>query len=204
MKWLRCAVLLGLMLSVSGALAADQDKKADPTAAITSSDWYPLAVGNEWNYTGAMKFTMRVAKHEKVGDVMCARLEMIVDNQVKSFEHLGVTSDGIYRYTHSGRKTEPPVRILKLPPKAGETWDVNTKVGADMIKGAFKLSEEEAKVPAGSYKAMVVTADDLDANGTRISFKSYYAKDVGMVKQDLEVSGQKALIELEKFTSAKK
>lgn len=208
MKWLRSTLLVALILGLSSfqARAQEKDKDKEKVEKITESPYYPLAVGNTWNYKlGEMKFTMKVTKHEPVDKVLCARVELVVDNSVKAFEHIGVTTDGIYRYSYEGKKTEPPVRILKLPFKAGETWEVNAKVGGEVLKGMLKSGQEEVKVPSGTYpKAATSTADDFDANGTKMAFKYFFAENVGMVKQELDVNGQKAIIELEKFEPAKK
>ncbi len=48
-------------------------------------------------------------------------------------------------------------------------------------------------------KAVTVRCDDLEANGARYSFATYYAKDKGMVKQVSEAGGLKVVIELEKY-----
>lgn len=211
MNRLRTSMLVALILALSSFHARAEDKakgkeKAEKAETIKASDYYPMAVGNTWNYKlGDMKFSMKITKHEMVDKVLCARVEMIVDNSVKAFEHIGVTPDGIYRFSYEGKKTEPPVRILKLPPKAGDSWEVNAKVGGEVLKGVLKGGEEDVKVPAGNYpKAVTSTADDFDANGTKMAFKYFFAKDVGMVKQELDVNGQKAIIELEKFEPGKK
>jgi len=199
MKFSRLALALVLFVAVAGLSAVGQEKDQ-----FRESPYYPLQVGNTWNYKlGDMKFTMRVAKHEKVGEALCARVEMSIDGKVQAYEHIAVTADGIYRHSFEGKKAEPPVRFLKLPPKKGETWEVNSKVGGESLKGTFKAGEEDnVKVPAGTYKTVTSATDDLDANGTKISFKYYFAENVGMVKQDLDIAGQKAVIELEKYEPA--
>src|SRR4051794_33455132 len=168
---------------------AEKQDKGEKQEKVGETPYYPLAIGNTWHYKlGDMSFTMRVAKHELVDKAMCARVELIVDNKIKAFEHIGVKSDGVYRYSYDGKKTEPPACILKLPPKAGETWEINAKVGGETLKGNLKEAMEDIKVPAGSFKTVTVAADDFDANNTRISFKYYFAEKTGMVKQDLNVN----------------
>ena len=56
----------------------------------------------------------------------------------------------------------------------------------------------------GMYeKCATSTAEDFDANGTKMGFKYFFAPKVGMVKQELDIQGQKATIELEKFEPGK-
>ena len=226
MKSLSYAALAGLVLLAGAAAGLAQEKleKAIPRRARLNRDvpaagsaqvkleqttYYPLAVGTSWEYkAGDSKYTLRVTKHEKVGDTPCARVEMIVKEKDKdkavSFEHVAVAKDGVSRYSFEGKEAKPPVLFLKLPPKKDETWKVDSKVGGESVKGTFKnTGEEDVKVPAGSYKAVVVASQDLEANGVKMSVTYYFAEKVGMVKQVVEVSGQKIIIELEKYDPGK-
>jgi hypothetical protein len=169
--------------------------------------------GNTWTYkVGDKKFKLRIAKHEKVGDVNCARVEMLEEDAVKSSELIGVTDKGVCRFKFEDKDAAPPILFLKLPPKSGETWKVDSTVGktdkapGETLKGTFKLGEEkEVAVPAGKYANVVTSgSEDLDANGQKIGFTYYFAKDVGMVKQVIDLGGQKVTIELEKFEPAAK
>lgn len=202
MKSLACAALAGALLLSGAGPGRAQDK-------METTPYYPLAVGTTWEYkAGDNKYTVKVTKHEKVkadkGEVLCARLELFVKDKSQTFEHVAVTKDGVYRYTFEGKEAAPPVLFLKLPPKKDETWKVESKVVGEAVKGTFKNNgEEEVKVPAGSYKAWVVTSQDLDANGVKMSVTYYFAEKVGMVKQLVEVSGQKVVVELEKFEPGK-
>jgi hypothetical protein len=205
MKSLACAALAGpLLLALAGAARA-QDK-------METTPYYPLAVGTTWEYrVGDNKFTLKVTKHEKVGNVLCARVEYLVKDKdkgaekVQSFEHISVSKDGVTRNSQEGKEITPPVLFLKLPPKKDETWKVDSKTaGGETIKGTFKNNgEEEVKVPAGSYKAVVVASQDLEANGVKMSVTYYFAEKVGIVKQLIEVAGQKVVVELEKYEAGK-
>ncbi|HZY85237.1 MAG TPA: hypothetical protein VFE78_10435 [Gemmataceae bacterium] len=198
MKSLSCAALaLSLLLARASAGFAQEKMETTP--------YYPLAVGATWEYkVGESKFTMKVTKHEKVGNVLCARLEMLKDNKPQSFEHVSVTKDGVCRNTFEDKEAMPPVLFFKLPPKKDQSWNVDSKAGGASIKGTFKdAGEEDVKVPAGSYKAVVVASQDLEANGVKMSITYYFAKDVGMVKQVVEIAGQKVIVELEKYEAGK-
>lgn len=193
----------------------DKDKAAPPdkpAETIKDSPFYPLAVGNAWNYkVGEQRFILKVAKHEKVGDVLCARVEMTVDGKVTSHEHIAVTGDGVVRIAFDDKRAEPPVLFLKLPFAKDATWKINSTVGktdkekGETVSGTFKEGEDKkVTVPAGAYEAVTSSTDDLDANGMKLAFTYYFVKDVGMVKQVIDVAGQKVVIELEKFEAAKK
>jgi hypothetical protein len=197
--------------SLSGvvlALAAFQDPT--PPSTTTASKFYPLAVGNTWEYktttTGEGKdaatgtFTLNVAKEEDVAGVKCMRVEMSISDKVVAYEHVRVTEDGIYRHSFSGTQPTKPVRFFKLPPKAGETWTVETDALGETLKGTFTMGEEEVTVGEKTYKAFKSTSENTDASGLKFTTTYYFAEGVGMVKQVLKVGTQETVIELQKFT----
>jgi hypothetical protein len=199
MMRLQIGATLTLALAAATAAAAADDLKSSP--------YYPLKVGAAWSYkAGDGKFTLRVAKTEKVKDDVCARVEYVRESKAEGSELIAVKDDGVFRFAFDDKTAEPPLLFLKLPPKKGETWKVESKVKGkteETIKGTFKSGEEEVKVPAGNYKCIVVSCDDLDANGMKMAVTCYYAENVGLVKQVIEAAGQKTVIELEKYEPAK-
>jgi hypothetical protein len=217
MKRLMCVLLAGASVALALAPALHgQDK-------LPESAYYPVQVGTTWHYkVGEGKFSTRVTKHEKVGDVLTARLETSKDGKVIAVEHVGVGAEGVVRHDiedNSGQQAlretlVPPILILKVPPKSGETWKVDSKgqvpasvqggVGGPRVyRGTFKLGEEEVKVPAGTYKAVRVASQDLEANGLKPTVTTYYAEGVGMVKQVIQEGEVKIITELEKFEPGK-
>src|SRR5579885_1199326 len=131
-------VIACLLFSFAVVELAAQEK-------LNETPYYPLKVGSTWHYrAGESKFTIRVAGHEKVGDVTCALLETIREGKVVGSEHLAVTADGVYRYDFTlpqsqsdpkdktktvkqpvKQSLKPPILILKLPPKSGDGWKVD-------------------------------------------------------------------------------
>ncbi len=198
-------LLLASLFFVAAFTVAAEDKMAQ-------TPYYPLAVGNTWHYKlrDGSKFVMKVAAHEKVGSVMCAKVELVTNNvagdvkKTPPAEDLSVTADGVYRYSFGGVTPDHPILVLKLPLKAGATWTVQSKALGDTLKGVYKVGpEEEITVPAGKYKAFPVTTDDLDAAGIKVSEKRYYASGVGLIYQEIKIGEQKTIAELEKFESGK-
>jgi hypothetical protein len=204
-RLVRLSFALPLLLGAAASLAA-QDKLAE-------TPYYPLHVGTTWHYkAGERKITIRVAKHEKVGETLCALLEVLRDDKVVASEHLAVTSEGVYRHDQtskdkSGKATtetlKPPFLVLKLPPKKGDKWQVDSQADGKPIRGTFQVAEEEVKVPAGTYKAFVVVGQDLEISGLRSSFATYYSSGVGMVKQVIQVGNTRTEFELTKFEAGK-
>jgi hypothetical protein len=186
---------------------------------LKQTPYYPLQVGTTWHYrAGESKFTIRVARHEKVGETLCALLDTTRDGKVVGSEHLAVSSDGIYRHdltspqlqsapndktkkvkTLVKQTLKPPILILKLPPKNGDGWKIDSKGDGKTFRGNFQLTEQEVTVPAGTYKTFRVASQDLEVNSLKPNIRTYFAQGVGMVKQIIEMGDAKVEIELEKF-----
>jgi hypothetical protein len=206
--FLRLLLAFPLLVFAATELAAQ--------AKLRETPYYPLRVGTIWHYrAGDGKFTIQVARHEKVGETLCAVLETKRNGKVVGSEHLAVASDGIYRHTltlpSSSAKPEneknqltikPPLLLLKLPPEEGDSWKIGSKADDKTFRGSFEVGEQEITVPAGTYKTTRVTSQDLEVNALKAGITTFYAEGVGMVKQIIEVGDVKVEIELEKFIVA--
>jgi hypothetical protein len=167
--------------------------------------YYPLKVGNQWTYKlpAGQEIVVKVAKEEKVDDAMCVKLESLVNGMVVASEHLAAKADGIYRYTGNGMKVDPPVLVLKLPAKAGETWKIDSKLAGQSLQGSFTTGEDTVAVPAGKYKTITVKTSDMKIGDATIASTIWFAPGVGMVKQIADIAGKKVVLELEKFEPGK-
>ena len=229
MKRLSSAVLASaLLLLAQGpieALGLALRAPAPAGAQVASTPYYPLAVGNTWHCkVGQNKYTVKVTKFETVGKagrdgkgVLCARLEMSMNNKPISFEHLAVFNKALCRFSFgvppkARGESEilnlavPPIPILQVPPKAGgKAWLVESKVGKQIVKAKFTPCEKEVEVsvPAGSYKnAFSVTSEDLAINGVDLKLTYYFVENVGLVKLTIGLEKQQVVFELEKFEKA--
>jgi hypothetical protein len=208
-------LLACLLVSLAAVELTAQEK-------LKEMSFYPLKVGTTWHYrAGESKFTIRVARHEKVGDTLCALLETTRDGKVVGSEHLAVTGDGIYRHDLTSPQVQsdpndknkklktlvkqtlkPPILILKLPPRNGDGWKIDSKGDGKTFRGNFLVAEQEVTVPAGTYKTFRVASQDLEVNSLKPNITTYFAQGVGMVKQIIEMGDAKIEIELEKFSEA--
>lgn len=190
-----------LLAGLSGAVAAAADEK------MPASTYYPLSVGDTWTYrAGDNRFQLKVTEVKTVDGKPRAKVELLVSGKPVSFEHVGITKDGVVRYTFEGKEAKPPIEFLKLPPKADTSWKIDSEVidpkgGKLPVKGSLKVGkEEDVTVPAGKFRAITVSGQDIDANGVKVQKLTYYfVERLGMVKQVIELDNQKINIELEKF-----
>lgn len=224
-----CVVALSPLLW----LVVTPGRSADDVKLARTSVYFPLEVGTTWHYrAGDARFKVTVAKHEKVGDVVAAKLEtygekdkLLSDEYVAIVEDVSktaVTPFHVVRVKSKSDAVTPPLPFLKLPrdekekdrEKAwkglkGASWNVASKVGGKDVKGVFEISsiDEVVKVPAGSYRSVVVKGKNLEVLGNKLELTYQFAEDVGMVKQTMEIgegnSRQKVVVELEKFEKGK-
>jgi len=199
------------LLILAAALAA---RAADPV-------YYPLAVGNAWEYklqsalrTASMTATL--SKTEKIDDVELFVLEGKIDGALVASEHLRATTEGVFRHRHTvfdaGKAgapqvaiVVPPFKLFAYPAKEDGTWkgELTTndpKEGAKKTEFTATSAPEEVTVPAGTYKTIRVKFE-LPAEKSEITY--WFAENVGFVKQVIKTPDLEATLTLEKFTPAK-
>jgi hypothetical protein len=196
----------GILLSVAMALVGGASLFAADDE--TTPDYYPLKVGTKWHYelnANGNKMTVinAIAKVEDIDGKSLSRLETTIDDQVKATEHLTVTDKGVFRHRIKGIAITPPVCLLKFPVKDGESWNSDLKIGEEQVSFKAKAGkEEEVTVPAGKYKA-VTSELEVTASGVNVKTRYWFAKDVGVVKQTIEVNNTNVEMELSKFEKGK-
>lgn len=191
-------------VAISAPLYAQGDKDAPDKGADAKATYFPLAPGWKWTYEyPGGKFSMEITKTEKVGDHLSAsRLETIKEGKTKLYEHVIKTEEGICRVSVQGHEAKPPVCFLKVVEEGGEKkWTFESKIADQDIKGEFTYEGEvDVEVPKGKYKAIKITSSTVDIAKQPVVISYYFAKDVGMVKQDIRVGGKLTEIKLADFT----
>lgn len=61
-------------------------------------------------------------------------IEKVKDGNITCREHIGVTADGVFRYTANGKVYDPPLCLLKLPVRKGETWRIDVRLGENVLR----------------------------------------------------------------------
>ena len=128
---------------------------------------------------------------------------MTAGNKVSATEVIGITKDGVVRYSVNGVAAETPILFLPTDPDATKEWSVDTKGGGQPLKGTFKASKEKVTVPAGTYDTIHVKGTDMVVGTTTSNIDYWFAKDVGIVKLRFTLGSQDATLELESFTPGK-
>lgn len=197
-----------IVVVVSGGLSSGDESDGKPqrpsrdNQTLDRCEPYPLGVGREWTFwAGPLEIIERVARHEKVGDELCARIETEFNGKVVSFEHVAVRPDGVYRVAVAGRPIEPPLRFLNLPARAGDTWKVDSLIAGEPIKGDFKTSEGALTIDDTELSTIVVAGKNFHAGKSQLSFTYYFAPGIGKVKQVVVVNGMETTLELKTLPS---
>jgi hypothetical protein len=118
----------------------------------------------------------------------------------------GASADGMFRVSSAGLVYDPPYRLLKLPPKEGETWEAESLATPGIPARKFKYTtgkEEEVEVPAGKFKAIRVEMEN-EINGAVLQTTYWHAPRAGMVKiVSYEKRGDRVQV-LKSFTPGKR
>jgi hypothetical protein len=195
---------LALILIAPAVFAAPIPKGAGRS---TGSEYFPLATGTKWTYKiGEIEATVTVTGTEKVKDEDCARVETTVgaESGIKTSEMFAVRGDGVYRVKVKDDLINPPVKLLPLPIKADASWEVESKIGTQVVKGTMTVKDTAAKVktPHGEFEAVLVEGKDMDVAGAKTTVRVWFVKGHGIVKQEFTINGADPIsLELAKFES---
>ncbi len=121
-------------------------------------------------------------------------------------EFYSENKEGVYRAAFGLATPDKPIQILKLHNgklQAGDSWKIEGNVLGSTFGGEYKVGKpEDMTVPAGTYKAYPVTADNLTAAGLQASVTGYYSPGIGLIKYEAKIGNQTNILELEKFEPA--
>jgi len=182
------------------------------------SEYLPLKVGNRWIYrAGNEKVVVEVERQETVKrkvkqtnddfrtePIEAFRLKITSGDKILH-EHVLIAEDGIYRFSAAGKEIQPPLRILKLPPSADDSWTVDSVSENVVLKGRFATKGAKVTTPAfpGGVDSVHSSTDDFQIGTNRMASNYYFVPKIGIVKQDMKVGKLDVSMELERFEPAK-
>jgi hypothetical protein len=202
-------VILGVTLTAAspGLMQEKQDKQ--PGAAL-ETPYYPLKKGTTWEYKSGGKIVeVKVADHETLEGMVCARVETTIPNG-KLTEHLTVKQEGVFRVRSNGQEIKPPLLVLKfapnqLVPQKDDHWFFECMVQNYSMKGKNTVGEEKLTIGKTTSETFIVKSSEMFMGNQAVTMETWYAKDIGMVKQHLKLAAADldVVLELEKFTAGK-
>lgn len=162
------------LLVVSPLVAAPAPKAKDAV-------YFPTREGDKREYevraggvTVEGGYTDTVTKVEKKDGALHVTITRERPDAKPFVTVIAVGAEGLSRVESDGQPLDKPALLLKLPAKAGTTWDHEGGGATHTVVG-----EEEVEVPAGKYKAVRV---DLAAKGSESKTSLWFAPAVGLVK----------------------
>lgn len=196
-------VLGAVMVMAASAAVVAQDAKDKAPAAGAANDLFPLKPGSKWTYKVGDNQTIEV----KVDSITSgeATLTTLVNGKPVAKESVKVQPDGVFRTKINESPITPPVKFLALPAKKDASWQVDSKVQDQVIKGKFTITEEKEKIKVREkdYEAVVVSGPEFDIAGTKTSVKYWFAPTRGVVKLSYTIAGNEAVLELADYTEGK-
>ncbi|MCD4783523.1 MAG: hypothetical protein K8T10_06800 [Candidatus Eremiobacteraeota bacterium] len=177
-------ILLSIALTLPNAYA--KTKKPPP-------DYMPMAVGYWWKYKmveNKQEFTIKVIGKEKVGDVMCYKLETLASNgKVMMVEYYSKQPGKVMwhreKYVMAKQTVDfKPLRTFILNPLykgAKWSWKGKGMMDVDIEESAIVTGFEKVEVPAGKFGTAKVDIKIIQG-GQEVPKTYWYAPNIGMVK----------------------
>ncbi|MHB1561184.1 MAG: TapB family protein [Isosphaeraceae bacterium] len=187
----------------------------DEAARPAIPNYYPLAVGTRWHYqvdigqAQKQEITLVIAEEETADGKPVSRLEVFNDGVRRQMtEHLMSNENGVFRVRIGGVTYNPPLCLLKYPLKPGQSWVTKTTAndGQQLSAVCKQGAEQEIQVPAGKFRTIPCTIqiDQQTPKGLmRIVNTYWFAENIGVVKQKLDMNGPVVVMELSKFEPPK-
>jgi hypothetical protein len=200
----RLLAVLGIALSCSAVESNAEPKKADK-----SSLYFPIIKGTRRVYEvkaggNTSEFIDVVTRVDEKDGRYKVSVGREVGGKVMPLLTAEVSTDGLSWLSAGNRDYNSPSRQLKLPIKAGETWEWQAEDPADKaIKMSYRtIGEEEIEVPAGKFRAVRVEAT-AELDGKSVKSTDWYAPAVGCVKTIAKIGERETVITLREFAPGK-
>lgn len=177
---------------------------------LHAPDYYPLTVGSRWTMElvgpeGKAELISTIEGVDKINDKELIRLTGSINGTVIATEHLETTDKGISRNQFDGGHITPPIVLLSEPIELGKTFlQKEVEMGSETMSVEVKVAEklEKVKCPAGEFEAVHVTVMAKPAQGEVVS-DYWFAKGVGIVKQELKLGDVSVTTKLKSYEIAK-
>jgi hypothetical protein len=197
MRWV-AGIFVLIATAVPSAAQAPSNQKKLP-------DYYPQKPGMKWTYDldpgngRKIRVANQIARIETIDGKSMARLETIVNGRVAMTQHLLSTPEGVFRYRMGETDVSPPLCILKYPIKEGETWKVEPTIGREQSRMSFTSGRHEVVLLTGAKYQAISVVCEINVEASQVKTTSWYAPDVGMVKDTRKFGDRTITMDLVAF-----
>lgn len=186
-----------------GCLIGCSSDGEDRNDEITSLPYYPISKGMFWEYRGNNTLrTVHVLKIIRLKGAPCAVVQTKEKGKGTTVEYVHTNSAGVFVVATGKNYLSSPIPLLKLPLKTDNHWEfkIRPKNRKEVLQARYLVEPEETvKVPMGEYTAIPVRGEVYN-KGQRVQTLYYwFAKDVGIIKQQLETQDSSVVYELVSF-----
>lgn len=177
-----------------------------PIPRMKGADLYfPVEVGATWTYTLTLHkredtLTVTHVENTKAGKVVT--VGQVKEKKTVTAMKVLVSENGVYQVEVGGAKCDPPLIVLKLPAKAGDTWKRKRQDSDEVFDTATVAGVEEVETPAGKYQALRVDWE-ITYEGVTQRSSFWYAPGVGMVKNSFKTDDGDDEAVLQSFKATK-
>ncbi len=156
-----------------------------PKPAETAPVYFPSKVGDTRVYRlSNAEITETITSSDKKDEVMSLEMETTFPVGSKLKTLVRITDKGMFKTAEGETTYDPPICILPSPATPSKTWEFEYQVNDTKRTGKARIvGLEEVEVPAGKFKCIRVDSDYPGADGTTICISSWYAANVGLVKE---------------------
>jgi hypothetical protein len=169
-------ILLAAILFAPGAPGAPVPKHLAGDRPVY---YFPTTVGAKWVYDDTNgDYVVVVTRVEERKGTRVVTVERETGDGRVPEEVMEVSATGFVRTHYPGGVLDPPLEILKVPFKVGDSWPFRL----DGCEGTKTISAVETiKVPAGTFEAVRVDTEYTRANQRRL-VRSWYAPGIGLLR----------------------
>lgn len=205
MCWIRAIVAL-IVVSTPAAFCAPAPKDRPNSTA-----YFPIRVGDKWvmqlqNGDTTSEITEVVTEVEKKDGDFIVTVGRETNGEVRVYSKTRVSENGLFRMLLGKAEYDPPVCVLKLPARKGESWTSEPNgTGGKLLRTQKHtiIGEEEIDVPAGKFKAIRIDIELAIDSGKGFQSTIWYAPGVGPVKTISTIKDRERVQVLKSFTPGK-
>lgn len=178
-----------------------------PTSAprFTDVSYFPLAVGNTWEYRSSYeRVVMRVTHQEVVNGTNCFVVESKVGDAAECAqrEYFAVGPMGleVYKRVQGGSEffLDTPELMIRFPAREGAHWTWLSTASQGSVTLAFEIKgERRTSVLGRDRTVLLVVVRGRSADGSEIQTKRWYCRGIGMVREQstMKKAGKTTIME---------
>ena len=169
--------------------------------------YYPMKTGSLWSYKVTLPDKTTYSQIMEVSDPDDKYIRQVayVNNQPAAIAYFIQNEQGILKtkeiYASGTLKFEPMQMVLPANLKVGSTWSW-LSVDQKAKETGIVVAEEKVTVTAGTFDTILIQSDGVDKDGVAYVDRTWFAKGIGYVKNEVVANGETVTRELVEYKLA--